>query len=124
LRYDIGMLRRTARKGGHVAPLEHVAEAWSCAVRTGATALRRIGDVLSGQQAPEDRKALAQAVRGYRVAVDGMRRAGLTDALSTATVGRLLGIGFALEQFRRDLDDLVERSKEISTKRDRSAEAR
>jgi hypothetical protein len=124
LRRDIGMLRRAARGAGRDAQPEHLAEAWSCAAATGAATLRRIAHILSGRHAPEDRNALAQAVRGYRVAADGTRRAGLTGALPTAAVGRLFGIGFALEQFRRDLDDLIERSGEIAAWHDRSAEAR
>jgi uncharacterized membrane protein YccC len=124
LRHDIGMLRRAAREAGQDAVLAHVAEPWSCAAEAGAATLRRVGQVLSGRQVPEDRKALAQAVRGYRVAVDGMRREGMTGAIPTAAIGRLFGIGFALEQLRWDLDDLTVRSREISAWPDRSVEAR
>jgi uncharacterized membrane protein YccC len=124
LRHDIGMLRRAARKAGHEALPGHVAEPWSQAAGASAMTLRRIGQVLSGRQAPEDRNALAQTVREYRVAVDGMRRAGLTSTLSTTVVSRLFGIGFALEQFRRDLDVLVELSGELAAWHDSFAEAR
>jgi hypothetical protein len=52
----------------------------------------------------KDTSGLTKAVRAYRLALDEMRRAGLTEPLSTAALGRLFGIGFALDQFRRDLD--------------------
>jgi uncharacterized membrane protein YccC len=124
LRRDVSMLRRAARGVGRDVQLEHVFDAWSCAAATGATTLRRIDQILSGRHVPEDRNALAQTVRGYRIAADGTRRVGLTASLPTAAVGRLFEVGFALEQFRRDLDDLVELSGEIAAWHDSSAEAR
>jgi uncharacterized membrane protein YccC len=124
LRRDIGMLRRPARGARRDAQLEHVAEAWSCAAATSAAALRRIGRIPPDRHAPEDRGALAQAVRGYRVAADGAGWAGPTGALPTAAAGRLFGIGCAPEQLPRDLDDLVERSREIAAFHDGPAGAR
>ncbi|WP_244470830.1 hypothetical protein [Microvirga massiliensis] len=124
LRHDVSTLRRTAREAGHDALPEHAARSWLRAAGTGAVTLRRVGQALLGRQAPEDSSALAQAVRAYRNALDEMRRAGLTRSLSTATLGRLFGIGFALEQFRRDLDDLIERSEEIHASHNRPARVR
>jgi len=123
LRYDLSMLRRTAREAGHDMLPEHLAELWSRAARSGAATLRGSSQVLSGRQAPEERNAFAQAVREYRGAVEGMKQTDLTGAFSTAALGRLFETGIVLEQFRRDLDDLLERSREIAPPRDRSAEA-
>ena len=99
LRRDIGMLRRAARGAGGDAQLEQVAEAWSGATAAGAAMREEDRPDPSGRHAPEDRNRLAQAVRGYRAAADGTRRAGLAGAIPTAAVGRLLGIGFALSSF-------------------------
>jgi uncharacterized membrane protein YccC len=117
LRHDLGMLRRAVRNLGRDALPGCAAEAWRCAAETGAATLSRLGQTLSGRQAREDAGGLAEAVRAYRAALDEMTRTGLTQPLSTAALGRLFGIGFALEQFRRDLDDLIERSREISASR-------
>jgi hypothetical protein len=57
---------------------------------------------------------VAAALGAYRAALDGVRRQGLTDSLSVDEVGRLFGIGFALDQLRRDLDDLSERARELA----------
>jgi hypothetical protein len=46
-----------------------------------------------------------------------MRRSQRTRHLPTDTLWRLFGAGFALEQFRRDLDDLVERVGDFSAHR-------
>ena len=53
--------------------------------------------------------------------MDEIRRRELTRALPTDVVWRLFGTGFALEQFRRDLDDLVERTQEFSAGRKRAS---
>jgi hypothetical protein len=117
LRHDVGMPRRAAREGGSDVLDEHTARPWLRAIEAGAAPLRRIGHVLSGQDATGDLKSLTEAVRAYRMSLDEMRRAGLTHSLSTAALGRLFGIGFALDQFRRDLEDLVERCREIAATR-------
>lgn len=117
LRHDLGMLRRAVRDlGGDPLP-ERAAEAWRCAAETGAETLRRIAQTLTGRPARESASGLAKAVHSYRTALADRRGTIPTQPLSTAALDRLLGIRFALEQFRRDLDDLVERSKEISVSR-------
>ena len=57
----------------------------------------------------------------YRSALDEIRRRELTRALPTDVVWRLFGTGFALEQFRRDLDDLFDRTEEFSSGHKRAA---
>ena len=119
LRHDVVMLRRTLREPGHEALREHVAQPWSRAAQTGAATLRALGQALSAGQAPDRPGAMAEAVGAYRSALDEMRRRRLTRLLPTDAVWRLFGAGFALEQFRRDLDDLVERAQEFSSGRER-----
>ena len=119
LRHDIDMLRRAAREAGTDVLHEHVAQSWFRAAESGAAALRGAGQLLAGERAPEDFDALSDAVRAYRGGLDEMRRAGLTRSLSTAALGRLFGIAFALDQLRRDLDELVDLSREIAGARSR-----
>jgi hypothetical protein len=121
LRHDIDMLRRAAREGGSDVLDQPAAQPWFRAAESGAATLSRIGRILAGERAPEDFNTLAGAVRAYRAALDEMRRAGATRSLSTAALGRLFGIAFALEQLRRDLDDLIELSREITDPRSRFA---
>jgi hypothetical protein len=116
LRHDIDMLRRAAREGGSDVLNEPAAEHWLRAAESGSANLVAIGRILGGERAPEGFNTLAGAVRAYRAALDEMRRAGATRSLSTAALGRLFGIEFALEQLRRDLDDLIELSREMSTR--------
>ena len=121
LRHDVVMLRRALREPGHEALREHVAQPWSRAMETGAATLRDLGQALSEGQAPERSDAMAQAVGAYRSALDEMRRRELTKPLPTDAVWRLFGAGFALEQFRRDVDDLIERTDAFASGRQRDA---
>src|SRR5690625_4750674 len=117
LRHDIGMLRRASREAENDELSGRTAEAWRNALQAGTAILGRIDQVLSGQDVAEDLKRLSDAVRAYRASLDDMRETGLTRSLSTSAIGRLFGVGFALDQFRRDLEDLVARCEEIASAR-------
>jgi hypothetical protein len=92
------------------------------AARAGAGRLKDLGEALAGQHAPARADAVAEALGAYKAALDGVRRQGLTRRLSVDEVGRLFGIGFVLDQLRRDLDDLGERARELAAGRGRSIE--
>jgi uncharacterized membrane protein YccC len=109
LRHDVVMVRRAVGERELEALREHPAQTWSCAAGTGAAILRKLADALSAGRPPERSDAMATSIGEYRAAIDEMRRSKLTRHLSTDTLWRLFGAGFALEQLRRDLDDLVER---------------
>lgn len=121
VRHDVDMLRRAARGAGDDALHERAAVSWKRAAESGASTLSDIERLLAGQHVPEEFNTLAPTVRDYRMALDEMRRAGLTHSLSTPALGRLFGVGFALEQLRRDLDDLIDVSREAAHQRKRFA---
>lgn len=119
LRHDLVMLRRAVREpGGDEALREHLARPWARAAAAGAAALREVGQGLRGGPTPAGSGALAEAVGAYRAAIDDVRRRNLTRSLPTDVAGRMFGTAFALEQFQRDLDDLAERARERSARRE------
>jgi hypothetical protein len=65
---------------------------------------------------------LAEAVGAYVAAIDEARRQDLMRSLPGDTVGRMFGVGIALDQFRRDLEDLIERTRERAVQGERRAE--
>ena len=115
LRHDVDMLRRAVREAGQEQLSLGAIDSWVRAAEMGAAVLRKVGPAISdGQRLAGSSADMEQAVRVYRAALEEMRRTGELRALSTGTLGRLFGIGFALEQFRRDLDDLLRRVDEFS----------
>ncbi len=117
LRHDVVMVRRAVGERELEVLREHPAQTWSSAAGTGAAILRELADALSARRPPERSDAMADAIGAYRSAIDEMRRSKQTRHLPTDTLWRLFGAGFALEQFRRDLDDLVERVGDFSAHR-------
>lgn len=65
----------------------------------------------------EGSNTLPSAARDYRATLDEMRKAGITRMLSTPALNRLFGIGYALGQLQRDLDDLIDASREVAGSR-------
>lgn len=117
LRNDVVMLRRAIGEPSHEALCTPPAHAWMAVAETSAALLRHVADALSAGQAPRPDDAIARAVGNYRAAVDGMLRSPHTGQPPTDALWRLFGAGFTLEQFRRNFEDLVERSAEFATRR-------
>lgn len=114
LRLDVNMLRRAAREAEGDMVDDKLIKAFHRAILIGAQRLERIG---TGAPAPDPTHAAADlqdAVKQYRQALEAMRESGATRELSTSALTRLFGINFALDQFRRNLADLVARYEEIT----------
>jgi len=112
LRHDVVTLRRAEAAVWNEAVCAHLAQPWADAVQGAAAQLKDLGNALAKARAPGGSNAVA--VASYKAALDALRRQGLTRALPVEEVGQLLGTGFALDQLRRDLDDLAERTKELA----------
>jgi len=114
LRHDVVMVRRAVGEPGLEVLIEHPAQTWASAAGAGAATLGKLADALSAGRSPAPSEAMADAIGAYRASIDELRRSKRTRALPTDTLWRMFGAGFALEQFRRDLDDLVERVEDFA----------
>jgi uncharacterized membrane protein YccC len=72
------------------------------------------GAALTQREAPPPIGPLAAALDAYGETVAGLRRDGLTRPLSGPAIERLFSLGFALDQLRRDAEDLAERVAELA----------
>ncbi len=114
--HDVTTIRRAVGKPGQEAFGDQSAQGWRSIAGAGATHLKALADAMANKRPPERSDAMTQAIDAYRAAIDGMRRSEQTRHLTTDTLWSLIGTGFALEQLHRDLDDLVERIEESSTR--------
>ncbi|MGB7835597.1 MAG: hypothetical protein WBL84_25675 [Xanthobacteraceae bacterium] len=55
-----------------------------------------------------------RALQDFTAAIEIPRREGATRALPADSVGRLFGLGFALEQLRRNFEDFSDRVTECA----------
>lgn len=87
---------------------------WVEVVVTAAGSLDALGGALGEGRVPLPDTRLAVALDAYEAAVGRVREQGLTRMLTVDEVGQFFGIGFTLDQLRRDLADLQQRAAEIA----------
>jgi hypothetical protein len=68
-----------------------------------------IGDGLVAATPPPSLDAVAAALADYQAAMRVLRAEGVTRALADGDIERVFGLAFALEQMRRNLDELASR---------------
>ena len=114
LRHDLAILGRTM-----VAPLPDPVGAMLIApTLDAAAAISRFfnasAEAFAKGEPPPPLGELDAAFLAQSMAVTEMRRQGATRALPDDDLGRIYGLGFALEQLHRDLLDLVDRGAELA----------
>lgn len=109
LRHDTDMLRRAGRDIGTDALPASIAAPWCEAAET----LRGIERLLAGGKVPGDFDTLTPAVRAYLGALEDIRKSAEAATLPPATLRRMFGLGFTLDQFRRDIGDMIEIAQEV-----------
>jgi uncharacterized membrane protein YccC len=114
IRFDLVMVGRAAGPGWPkpirarlLPPLDRVGGAVRRFLLAAAASLRL------NRPAPRADKVGA-AIADYSAAMSELRRAGLTRELSDAETARIFTLGFALDQLRRNLDDLGGRLDEFA----------
>jgi len=117
LHFDVVALGRIVSEPWPAEVHDRLSDPFSEVVVAAADLLRKTGTALSNRQAPESLDAVTRAIAGYEDAVDDIRKAGLTKDLPTEAVGRVFALGFVLDQFRRNLEDLLGRTAEVSRTR-------
>lgn len=113
LRHNTDMIRRAGRGAGSDALPASIATPWRLAAESVAQTLGDIARILDGEDVPEDFDTLTPAVRNYLNTLDEISKSGEATTLSPATLRRMFGIGFTLDQLRRDAGDMIEISREV-----------
>jgi uncharacterized membrane protein YccC len=114
LRHDLAALGRTM-----TVPLPDPARSALTAPILETTSMiaeffRECATAVGGRVMPPPLVELQEAFVAQTAAVAQLRRDGQTMVLADDDVTRLFGMGFALEQLRRNLFDLVERARELA----------
>ena len=117
LHVDVSTLGRILTEPLSEEVHQRLAEPWSDVARAAARLLRHIGQALPARQPPTSLDPVVKAIAAYEAAVADVRRNGLTRGLPNDAVARVFALGFVLDQFRRNLEDLVSRTMEVQRSR-------
>lgn len=88
--------------------------------REGQTLLASLGEAFLTRIAPPSLGPLQAALRAYHGEISTMRPDPAFAALSPDALGRLFTLGFAFDQFARDVGDLADRAAEFAGQNQRS----
>lgn len=113
LHTDISTLGRILVEPLPRAVHDRLATPWAGVAKAAEKTFRDIGRVLPLRDAAPDLAPVTDAIHAYEAAVDEVRRAGLTIEMSSDAVARIFALGFVLDQFRRNLEDLLGRVNEV-----------
>jgi len=111
---DLAQIGRVSGEAWDAILVERLAEPLSTVVEVTASFLRACGTALHSRTAPPPIEPVSAAMDRLSAIVAGLRQDGTTRPLSGPTVERLFGLGFALDQMRRDAEDLSERIAELA----------
>ena len=92
-----------------------LAPSWSAYAKAAAAELCVLAAALPLRHPPQDSSAPRTAMADFIAAIETIRREGITRALPTDVLGRILGSAFGVKQLQRDLDDFVERTRGVTT---------
>jgi hypothetical protein len=112
LHTDISTLGRILANPLPEAVHQRLTEPWSRVARAAAHVLRHTSLALPARRSPLTLDPVIEAIAAYEAAVDGIRRTGITKDLPNEAVGCVFALGFVLEQFQRNLRDLLSRTRE------------
>lgn len=79
-----------------------------------AAILHTIGNALANHEVSPSLDGVDSLFAQYAATVADTRRKGLTREMPDEAVGRLFGQAFALEQLHQNLEDLADRTTEMS----------
>jgi hypothetical protein len=92
-----------------------LAPPWAAYAEAAATELSVLAAALPDRHPPPDSSALRTAMADFIAAIEKVRHDDNTRELPIEAVGRILGSAFGVEQLQRDLHDLAERTRGITT---------
>ncbi len=118
LRADIIMLGRATAEPFPDTYHDRLLPALGGAVEAIAACFRAIGASLEDRRPPPNLITVEQAIAHYAHEVADVREAGFTRGLAGDIVGRTFAVGFALDQLKVNLKDLVGRTGERARKKE------
>ena len=110
---DISALGRILAEPLPKAVHDRLTAPWSAVSNAAAGILHEVSRDLPQGCTPPSIAPLTEAIAAYEAALGEVRREGLTTSMSNEAVARCFALGFVLDQFRRNFEDLLDRMDEV-----------
>lgn len=111
---DLAQVGRATSEAWDPSLIERLATPTAAVADAVAVFLKDCGAALSRREPPPSIAPLGAALDRFSATVAGLRQDGTTGPLPGPVMERLFGLGFALDQLRRDAEDLAERIAELA----------
>ncbi len=114
VRHDLVMIGRAASSPLPEPILDRVSSSLTNLHGRTRELLLGLAQALQHRQAPPDPDAFQAALHAFISDTEGLRSDVLVQKLPGETFGQVFALGFAFEQFRKDLGDLLARTEELA----------
>jgi uncharacterized membrane protein YccC len=119
VRHDLVMIGRASTNPLPARILDRLAPSLKALQEETCFLLLGIAKSLQTRTAPPDAEGFRAALHAFVSETESLRSHALSHDLPYGSFGQVFALGFAFEQFRKNLEDLLERTKELASARSR-----
>jgi len=117
VRHDLVMIGRAASSPLPAPARERLNPSLTALHETAHALLQDLAQALRHRKAPPRADAFEEALNAFSREAEALRSEAFIRELPGKAFGQVFALGFALEQFRQDLGDLLERADELALRR-------
>ncbi|WP_201860283.1 FUSC family protein [Microvirga soli] len=121
VRHDLVMIGRAASSPLPDPVLDRLKPSLMALHQATRTLLLNLSDSLRQHTKPPDAEAFRAALEAFTGEADALRADALVRELSAKAFGQVFALGFAFEQFQKNLSDLLARTDELASRRTTTA---
>jgi uncharacterized membrane protein YccC len=121
VRHDLVMIGRAASSPLPAPALERLGPSLTALHQATRDLLLNLAEALRQRRKPPDPAAFRQALNAFASQAEALRTDGLVRELPGKAFGQVFALGFAFEQFQKNLGDLLARTEELALRRTKEA---
>jgi uncharacterized membrane protein YccC len=121
VRHDLVMIGRAASTPLPAPVLDRLRPSLTALHHAARALLLNLAEALRRRTKPPDSEAFRLALKAFTSDADALRADALVRDLPGEAFGRVFALGFAFEQFQKNLSDLMARTDELATGRTKAA---
>ncbi|MBB3019805.1 putative membrane protein YccC [Microvirga lupini] len=116
VRHDLVMIGRAASSPLPAPVLDRLGPSLTTLHQATRTLLLNLAEALRHRRKPPDQEVFRAALEAFTSDADALRADALFHQLSSKVFGQVFALGFAFEQFQKNLSDLLARTDDLASK--------